>query len=271
MRIPAVVAACAVVAAINLDAQSLTDRSIAVSGTTVHVRCGGTRAAGPMVLLESGAGAGADSWLPVQASIAEFVRVCAYDRPGTKGSGPHPAGVNAAQYPAFLLQVMREAGEAPPYVLVGHSFGGLIVSLIAATHPSEVSGIVLVDSSHEDQMQRMAAVTGPPPPPPATPPPGAAPPPPAGVRFPDFADAVRATRFRHDLPLIVLTAARPMPDPEWTKIAPLWSEMQRELASRSTKSSHVVLDNAGHFIQRDAPDAVVDAIRKVVADARATR
>jgi pimeloyl-ACP methyl ester carboxylesterase len=268
MRILPVVAACAVAAAISVDAQSLTDRSIAIEGTSIHLRCGGTRAAGPIVILEAGAGGGTDSWLTVHESIAGLVRVCAYDRPDTKGSGPYPKGMTAAQYPAFLLAMLREAGEAPPYVMVGHSFGGLIVSLAAATFPAEVSGLVLVDSSHEDQMKRMAAITGPPPPPPATPPPGAAPPPPAGVRFPDFADVVRAKRFRTDLPLAVLTAARPMPDPEWTKIAPLWLEMQRELASRSTRSSHIVLDNAGHFIQRDAPEAVVDAIRKVLAQAR---
>ena len=268
MRTLPLIAACAVAGVVSLEAQSLTDRTIAVAGTSIHLRCGGTRAAGPMVILEAGAGGGTDSWQAVHESIAGLARVCAYDRPDTKGSGPTPKGMTAKQYPSFLLAMLREAGEAPPYVMVGHSFGGLIVSLVAATFPAEVSGLVLVDSSHEDQMARMAAVTGPPPPPPATPPPGAAPPPPAGLRFPDFAEAVRAARFRTDLPLVVLTAARPLPDPDLTTIAPLWLEMQRELASRSSKSSHVVLDNAGHFIQRDAPDAVVDAIRKLVLEAR---
>ena len=244
---------------------ALVDRTINAAGASIHIRCGGERGPGPVVIFEAGAGGGADAWTPVHAAVAGSVRACAYDRPSTPSSGPAPNGLMATQYSEFLRNVLKSAGELPPYVMVGHSFGGIVVSLYAATYPADVVGMVLVDSSHEDQMRRFEAVTGPPPPPPASPPPGAAPPPPPGLRFPDFAAALRATPFKRDIPLVVLTGAKPLPDPTAARLAPLWLELQRELAARSSRSSHIVLKEAGHFIQRDDPQAVIDAIRAIVA------
>lgn len=266
MRILVATSLVGAMLAVLMHGQSpLSDRAVTVEGTSMHIRCGGERDHLPLVILEAGAGGGVETWQPVHAALARFVRVCAYDRPGTPTSGPAPHGLTAANYSAFLRNILKTAGELPPYVLVGHSFGGIVASLYAVTYPSEVVGLVLVDSSHEDQMQRMAAIAGPPPPPPGAPPPGAAPPPPPGLRFPDFADRLRATPFKRDIPLVVLTAGRPAPDPMSEKLAPLWLELQRDLASRSTRSSHLVLKDAGHLIPRDDPQAVIDAVRRTVA------
>jgi pimeloyl-ACP methyl ester carboxylesterase len=247
----------------------LTDRDIAVAGTMVHLRCGGTRAAGaPLVVLEAGAGAGANSWLTVPPAVAAFARVCAYDRPGTPGSGPYPKGMTAAGYPVFLHNMLEAAGEPPPYLIVGHSFGGIVASLHAMRIPSDVTGLVLVDSSHEDQQRRLEPVTGPPPPKrdPVSPPPGVPAPPPPGLRFEEFSVELRKTPFRRDIPLVVLTGTRApaTKDPMDAAVIPVFIELHQELASRSARSEHRLLPNSGHLVPRDDPQAIVDAVKKVL-------
>jgi pimeloyl-ACP methyl ester carboxylesterase len=260
----------ALLASTYIGAQNtLADRDMAVAGTTVHVRCGGIRGAGaPLVLLEAGAGAGVNSWGTVTASITEFARVCAYDRPGVGGSGPYPPGLKAVDHASFIRQVMQAAMEPPPYVLAGHSLGGMITSLYAMAYPADVRGMVLVDSSHEDQERRMLPITGPPPPKmiPKNPPPGVPPPPPPGLRFDEFAEALRKEPFRGDIPLVVLTARRrpPSGDPIEIALMPLFLELHTDLASRSPRSAHVLLPNSGHLVPRDDPQSIVDAVKRVL-------
>jgi pimeloyl-ACP methyl ester carboxylesterase len=250
---------------------ALTDRDVTFSGTTVHLRCGGTRRAGaPLVVLEAGAGGGINSWASVPSSIAAFARVCAYDRPGTgaSASAQYPTFLKAIDHASFVRGVMQAANEPPPYVMVGHSFGGIIVSLYAMAYPADVKGIVLVDSSHEDQQRRMEPITGPPPPKriPLTPPPGVPPPPPPGLRMEDFSEELRKTPFRGDIPLVVLTGTRPplSNDPIEIALQPVFLELHRDLASRSPRSAHVLLPNSGHLVPRDDPKAVTDAVRRVL-------
>jgi pimeloyl-ACP methyl ester carboxylesterase len=247
----------------------LVDRDVSVAGTTVHVRCGGTRAPNaPVVLLEAGAGAGINGWGTVPALIAEYARVCAYDRPGTGSSGAYPPGLKANDHASFVRQMWLAAKEPPPYVLVGHSLGGIITSLYAMAYPGDTRGMVLVDSSHEDQNRRMEPITGPPPPKmiPKNPPPGVPPPPPPGLRFEEFAAALRAEPFRGDIPLVVLTGTRPplSQDPIEIKLQPLFLELHKDLASRSPRSAHVLLPNSGHLVPRDDPKAISDAVKRVL-------
>ena len=246
-----------------------TPNTVTVSGTSVRLRCEGTReATRPVVVLEAGAGQGIAGWGSVPSSIAEFARVCAYDRPGTAGSDPYPLMLKAADHAGFVRAVLREAKEPPPYVMVGHSVGGIIASLYAMSYPQDVKGMVLVDSSHEDQQRRMQPIAGPPPPKKllANPPPGVPPPPPPGLRFEDFSEELRKLPFRGDIPLVVLTATRPplSNDPIEIALQPVWLELQRDLASRSPLSAHILLPNSGHLVSRDDPKAIVDAVRKVL-------
>ena len=115
-----------------------------------------------LIVLVSGLKGSADDWNvaerpapTVYAAVAEFTRVCAYDRPGTpvndkpSRSDPAPQPTTAADAVADLHALLSAAGEARPYVLVGHSYGGLIVRLYASAYPHEVCGLVLVDALSE--------------------------------------------------------------------------------------------------------------------------
>jgi pimeloyl-ACP methyl ester carboxylesterase len=92
-----------------------------------------------------------DSWARVQPAIAQFTRVCSYDRAGYGYSDPGPMPRTSSRIASELHEALRSAGEKPPYLLVGHSFGGYNVRVFNGDYPDEVAGLVLVDSTQEDQ------------------------------------------------------------------------------------------------------------------------
>src|SRR5262249_33498570 len=89
-------------------------------------------------------------WALVQPEVARFARACAYDRAGDAWSDPGPVPRTMRQESYELHTLLARAGMAPPYVLVGHSYGGLLVPAYAERYPDEVAGMVLVDPTHED-------------------------------------------------------------------------------------------------------------------------
>jgi pimeloyl-ACP methyl ester carboxylesterase len=274
-----------------------------VGGYRLHLYCIG--AGSPTVILEAGGGNPWLSWYKVQPRVAQFTRVCAYDRAGLGWSDPSPKPRTTKVIAEELHRLLQNAGIDGPLVLVGHSLGGMDVRMFANQYPAEVVGMVLVDSSHPDQEDRF--------PPEAkklsaashyvvrvmqiTLPIGlprllASRSVPAEVR-PQFCAVfcrtkylaavraeveavdensaqVRALGGLGDLPLVVLSH-----DPEKVRfpgnltepVNRAWGEMQEELAHLSSNGSRLVVKGAGHDIQIDQPDAVVDAIRKVVDQA----
>lgn len=271
MRLPSLVFILALATAAAAWAQPLTDRQVPVAGTTMHLRCGGTRAPGaPVVVLEAGASNTADTWRDVQPAMAAFSRVCAHDRPGRGESGAAPAGLDPHGYITLLADTLRAAGELPPYVLVGHSMGGLIAQLYVATRPQDLAGIVLVDSSHPDQGRRLAGLPRPrqgrsAPAAPASPRPARpSRPAPEAVSLEAFAAALEHAAPRIPVPLTVLTGDRfTLPDDEaWQRE---WRAMHRELAVQSPDARHVLVAESGHGIQQDAPAVVIDAVRQMLS------
>jgi pimeloyl-ACP methyl ester carboxylesterase len=125
----------------------------------LNLRCLGHGS--PTVILESGFGAGAAAWSAVQPRVAQLTRVCAYDRAGYGFSDPGPTPRDGAAIARDLDYGLKAAGIGGPYVVVGHSAGGLYARLFAARQPKEVVGMVFVDSSVEHQTQRMQAIFGP--------------------------------------------------------------------------------------------------------------
>ena len=132
-------------------------RMVDVGGWRLHLNCTGpARAAWPTVILEAGLGDFSVEWSLVQPGVARFSRVCSYDRAGDGWSelGPHPRTFRQIVYELHTL--LDRAGERPPYVLVGHSYGGWLVRLYQSTYPSEVAGMVLVEAGADDPWRRTA-------------------------------------------------------------------------------------------------------------------
>jgi pimeloyl-ACP methyl ester carboxylesterase len=226
--------------------------------------------------------------------VAPFARVCAYDRPGTlvdpadpatrSRSDPAPLPRTAQDVVGDLHALLRAARVPGPYVLVGHSLGGLFVRLYAATYPEEVAGLVLVDASHEDQFARLQALL--------TPEqwatferlalarlelPGY--PELEWVDFEASFDQLRraAARPLRPLPLVVLSRGRapeaaeaPEGFPPETVAAQerLWQDLQAGLAALTPGARHVVAAESGHYVQLQQPDLVTAAVREVVEAVR---
>ena len=246
------------------------DEMIDVGGYRLHINCSGQPISGsPTVVMDAGGYDSSESWSKVQPEIAKFARVCVYDRAGLGKSERRPGPSYPSQEVVKdLYTLLANAHIAPPFILVGHSFGGMNVRLYASQHPEEIVGMVLVDSVHEDEMNRWVAML------------------PLDVkqRMTDAEKAqlarlaisegqVRAAHWRSDIPLVVLTHGVVNPAdygiPSMVaKGEALRLEMQGALARLSSRSKHIIAEKSGHYIQRDQPELVIDSVRQVVEATR---
>ena len=119
-----------------------------IGGYRLHLNCTGKN--GPTVVLIAGSGDFSFDWSLVQPDISRFARVCSYDRAGLAWSDPGPTPRTMRQDAYELHTLLRAARVKAPYVLVGHSIGGLIARVYGEQYPKEVAGMVLVAPTHED-------------------------------------------------------------------------------------------------------------------------
>jgi pimeloyl-ACP methyl ester carboxylesterase len=122
-------------------------RPVNIGGRTLNIFCSGEGS--PAVVFDSGSGLPGYSWILVQPAVARLTRACWYDRAGYGWSDPAPGPRTSADIADDLHQLLRAAGVPPPYVLVGHSFGGFNVRVYADRYRKEAAGMVLVDSADE--------------------------------------------------------------------------------------------------------------------------
>lgn len=276
-------ALCAVLSALTVqcvngqDAKSAappqSDKRIDVGGRRLRLDCAGENKGGsPTVILESGFGSPASVWDKVQPEVAKFTRVCSYDRAGLGASEPVTAPRTVVAVTEELHALLSKAKVPGPYVLVGHSLGGMLVRIYASYYPSEVVGMVLVDSAHEDEADRGVALM-----------PAemlkeilrTAKPDDLKVQGGENIDTcslrplMNALDWRADIPLVVLTQGRPYSAEDYPapSMAPkyyrLHLELQKELTARSPRGRQVIAERSGHFIHQDQPELVVEAVRKV--------
>ena len=123
-----------------------------VGGRRLYITCMGEGS--PTVILEHGMATESDSWAQVQQAVAQFTRVCAFDRAGRGKSDPAPKPRTSEDMVADLHALLANAHIPGPYILVGNSLGGFNARLYAHKYPGEVVGLVLVDSMHPDQFAR---------------------------------------------------------------------------------------------------------------------
>ena len=126
-------------------------KMVDIGGWKIHLNCTGeAKPNQPTIILEAGAGDFSVEWSLVQPSIAQFARVCSYDRAGDGWSelGPHPRTMRQLVYELHTL--MERAGEKGPFLLIGQSFGGVVVRLYHMTYPNELAGMMLIDAGRLD-------------------------------------------------------------------------------------------------------------------------
>jgi len=296
LLVPLVTALDPAAAAAAADFAGLVDIG---GGRKMYLECRGSGF--PTVVLVAGLKASAEDWNiaekqapTVFPEVAKFTRVCAYDRPGTpvgekpSRSDPVRQPTTAQDAAADLHALLHAAKEPSPYVMVGHSYGGLVVRLYASTYPGDVSGLVLVDALTEGLQEAETPEQW------------------AVQRvlmegdiseslalYPDLEridpdrsfDQVRAAPRLQPLPLIVLSADRPWgpqvpsmiaagtlpadvpPDFGYVTDA-AQKQAQEKLAELVPDAKHITNTNSGHEIHKEQPQLVVDAIGEVVETVR---
>lgn len=123
-------------------------RRLDVGGHRLHLLCAGSGT--PAVILDAALGASSLSWSLVLPGIARVTRACAYDRAGMGWSDAGPLPRTAARLAAELRELLRVGDVSPPYILVGHSFGGLVTRLFASRYPGDTAGLILLEPAHPE-------------------------------------------------------------------------------------------------------------------------
>ena len=208
---------------------------------------------GPTVVFSSGLDTGGDAFTLLAFRLQDRARLCTYDRAGVASSPPLAAG-DPAPWPGSaadaLVETLADAGERPPYVLVGWSYGGMVAQAFATRHPDLTAGLVLEDSAVPEQF--VDPVWG-------------NDPWVDGDREVDEGQTV-AELSEVDfggLPVVVLTQDE-MP----AKLADRWQGYQERLAASSSNAIHLRALRSGHEIHSDAESLELAAITEVVEAAR---
>ena len=247
--------------------------AVEVDGRTLSGECRGTEVPGqPTYVLEAGQGNGSDQLRSIADDLARTGLVCTYDRAGFGASDPAPHTPRLlGELLADLDAVLSQGGIPRPYLLVGHSLGGMMVLLYAQEHPDDVAGVVSMNpgSTFADWVRRLRPIV--------TPQElrdneieplsGGVPEEPVDVRE---SDALLAKPFPQEIPYVVMFAedCGGGTDPYCNKVVRELEKTQRVLAGLSPEGRFVSVKGAGHEIYLTDLDRVIAAIEDVVERAR---
>ena len=235
-----------------------------VGGHNLNLLIGGQGS--PAVIFEGGFGAGIASWSTVQKDVATFAQTVSYDRAGLSQSEPGPKPRSAKQIGTELKAALLKAGVKPPYVLVGHSFGGVYARVFADMYPKDVIGMVLIDPSQEafndwaktnlpdlrkEEEGRIAKAS-------------------EGVRAESDSietsySQARTAKIPPGIQVLLISAAQDEGMP--AEARKMWIQKHKEWIASVPGGKHIIAEKSGHFVQAQNPALVIDAIRQMVKKA----
>ncbi|PHS31641.1 MAG: alpha/beta hydrolase [Methylophaga sp.] len=259
-----------------------------IGGYSLHLNCAGEGK--PTIIMDVGLGDDSSDWKLLFEQSAEISRTCVYDRPGYGWSDYGPRPRTSRRIAVELRTLLRQADINPPYILVGHSFGGFNLRLFASFFPETVEGMILIDASHELQYERLniklprpykqqrdIIINTPP----------------ATKLLPDdkpqilrdhayraasqeiagLYQSARQVQLNGSIPTVpLIVISRGMPEWEGNEKLrqreKIWIELQQDLTRLSPYSQHLFANQSGHDIPHDQPEIILDAISDVIAQAK---
>lgn len=242
---PAFSMACSITAADKASG----GRCVDVGGYQMYMRIFGQSS--PHVVFDSGSGDDSTVWNAVAPQVAKFSQVIIYDRAGLGKSDAKPGDKPLSSQDSVdaLKLLLKKENIKPPYILVGHSRGGLNMQLFAQKYPREIAGMVLIDSASRDQSFHDPA------------PPKSDPAYREAITFDQSRLQVKNAGPFPAIPLIILTATH---HHEPAQREELWRKWQHGITQLSPKSMQLFAWNSGHYVQKQQPKLVVDAIYTMV-------
>jgi pimeloyl-ACP methyl ester carboxylesterase len=243
------------------EIQSTTEKEIfvEVNGFKLFVKLYGEKKDKPTVVMDAGYGDYSKAWSSIIQEISMLTEVLVYDRAGLGKSEKSPNHRTSQEMVKELNELLTRMEIKPPYLLVGHSFGGVNTRIYTTEYPNDVAGLILVDSTPEDYKDRFL--------------------PTMPKKFQDSYNnqfiyegtydefmkslkQLKQTRRQLNVPLIVLSAGKKT---HYSKESQeLWNEMQEEILNISSNSELIIAENSGHYIQNDEPYLVINSIRGLI-------
>ncbi len=260
-------------------------RLINIGFQSMYIDCLGDNP--PTVLVDVGIAESSASWYKIAKQLSKDVRICLYDRAGYGWSDPGRGERTTATIVHELNLLIKTAEIPGPFVVVGHSFGGFTARYLAAKFPKNILGLVLVDSSHPDQIYRLSALDN------------------AGKKplitgrtnlapnnfsafekkwyflnssrkatfaqmgelkyFKESAYQVKHAGPIQDIPIAILSRGiSQLPELNGVSLEDEWQDMQKDLLKLSKNSWQSIVINSGHNIHKEAPEKIIENVLKVV-------
>ncbi|CAM4210238.1 alpha/beta fold hydrolase [Bacillus paramycoides] len=214
----------------------------------------------PVIIMEAGYGDYSKAWDHIAEGLTEYGTVLTYDRAGLGKSGKSSKQRISSEMVKELRDCLKQSQLKPPYIFVGHSFGGINVRLFTAFYPEDTMGVVLVDSTPENYKEDFLPIMS--------------------FEFQEayykqfiyespyeefmysLGEAGKHCKSMRDIPLVVLAAGKKAFYSQDAQMK--WLQLQEELLQLSTNNKFIIAENSGHHIQKNEPHYVIDAVKWII-------